>query len=533
MAKRSSNPFTSVQAQPVESNVFDLSHDVKLSMGFGSLVPCNVLEVLPGDSFRIDYVNMFRFMPLIAPVMHRVKVMTEYFFVPKRIIWDGWEDFITGVGTPPEWPHFDIDDTFEKNSLADYMGIPPGDYSNNPIQVSVLPFAAYYKIWNDWYRYAPVIDEKFVDVIPGKNDDWIGFAFSPPLLRAWEHDYFTSALPDTQQGTEVTLPLVNQGSLEVTVQTDDVTPGGWLRVTGAGQPAGDVLNAAGPVPFGTSAHVDANPAVYDPRGTLVVDIDAQAATINDLREAFALQAFLERTLRGGERYIEQIWSHFKVMSSDARLQRPEFLGRSIQNMTISEVLSTAQSDNDPNNANVAVGQMAGHGISTGGGNGISFTAEEHGYIIGIVSCIPETSYQDGLHTMWTRKDRFDFAWPTFANLGERPILRKELICHDLPPGTDLDEVFGYIPQYSDYRYMQSRVAGEFRDTLNFWTLSRVFDPNNIPELNEDFISCRSEEGLTRIFAVQDVGLNYIVGQILNRITVNRRLPRYGVPQLIG
>lgn len=534
MSKRQDNPFMSVQAQPVDSNVFDLSHDVKLSMGFGALVPSTVLEVLPGDTFRIDYVNLFRFMPLVAPVMHRVRLMTEVFFVPNRIVWDGWEDFITGVGTPPLWPHITVSTEIEKNSLFDYMGVPPGDYTQNDVLVSALPFAAYYKIWNDWYRYAPVIDEKGLPLVAGDNPDWFGFANSSPLLRAWEHDYFTSALPDTQQGTQVELPLVNQQNIPVEYLLNGNPVSLVNAATGAVTTASNgVTNLPGPSPFAGSMNVSAVPQAIDPNGTLVVDVQAEAATINDLREAFALQAFLERTLRGGERYIEQIWSHFHVKSSDARLQRPEFLGRSVQNMTISEVLSTAQSSNDPMTADVPVGQLFGHGISTGGGNGISYTAEEHGFIIFIVSCIPETSYQDGLHKMFSRSDRFEFAWPTFANLGERPITRRELVCHDFAAPTDLDEPFGYIPQYSEYRYMPSRVAGEFRDTLSFWTLGRIMDPDNPPELNEDFISVRPSEGLTRIFAVQDTGENYILGQILNRITVNRKLPRYGVPQLIG
>jgi hypothetical protein len=529
MAQRTENPFTSVQAQPVESNVFDLSHDVKLSMGFGDLVPVTCIEVLPGDTFRIDYANLFRFQPLISPVMHRVKLMTEYFFVPNRILWDGWEDFITGVGVPPEWPYIQISGNVEKNSLFDYLGVPPGSYVNNPVRVSALPFAAYLKIWDDWYRYAPVIPEVSQDVVSGSNVDLFGFANNTPLKRAWEHDYFTSALPDTQQGAQVDLPLFNQGILPVTLDTSNNNQPIFRTIVSNDPGQGPILAAVS----GLLEAEFTGAGRIDPNNTLIVDVMAEAATINDLREAFALQAFLERTLRGGERYIEQIWAHFNVKSSDARLQRPEFLGRSVQNMTISEVLSTAQSANDPNLATVPVGQMAGHGISTGGGSGISFTAEEHGFVIGIVSCIPETAYQDGLHRMFFRQDRYDYAWPSFASLGERPILRKELICHDFPAPTDLDAVFGYIPQYSEYRYHPSRVCGDFRDDLSFWTLSRIFDPENPPELNEQFISVRADAGLRRIFAVNSEQQNYILGQILNKITVKRRLPRFGVPQLVG
>lgn len=536
MAKRQDNVFMSVQSQPVESNNFDHSHDVKFTFKMGSLVPFSVQEVLPGDTFSIDHAALFRFAPLIAPVMHRVKLNVEWFFVPNRILWDGWEDFITGVGTPPIRPYILSPDEIGKSTLADYMGIPPGDYSLNPVEFNALPFAAYLKIYDDWYRYAPVIDPKSPVVTSGSNGDLLGFLNGAPLNRAWEHDYFTSALPDTQQGAQVELPLVNQQNIPVELvdgaALSDATSG-WMTQGNTVAAAGNIKMATGPSPFSRSTHAfDDEPIVYDPRGSLFVDVQAEAATINDLREAFALQAFLERTLRGGERYIEQIWAHFQVHSSDARLQRPEFLGRSVQNMTISEVLSTAQSSNDPETATVPVGQMAGHGISTGGGSRIYYTAEEHGFIVGIVSAIPQTSYQDGLHPMWSRADRYDYAWPSFANLGERPITRKELICHDFTADVDLDEVFGYIPQYSEYRYANSRVAGDFRDLLSFWTLGRIFDPQNPPELNEDFISCRSDEGLSRIFAVQNE-TDYIWGLIMLDIDIRRRLPRYGVPQLVG
>lgn len=524
---RRDNVFDSVQAPNVERNTFDLSHDKKLTLSMGRLTPVTCMEALPGDSFDISYVNFLRFAPLIAPVMHRVKCTTDYFFVPARILWAGFEDFMTGVGTPPLAPFITLDDVVQKGSLADYLGIPPGDYSNNPIQISPLQAAAYYKIYNDWYRAQDIIPEKYVDLVPGDNTgDWFGFLNSKPLKRAWERDYFTSALPSTQQGTDVSLPLTFQDNIPVELINTASNSSGFLLANNTSAGLGGIAMDNGPTPFDRSvADNGGNDVRYDPRGSLVVDVQSEAATINDLREAFSLQAFLERTFRGGQRYIEQMWSHFRTKSSDARLQRPEFLGRSVQNMTISEVLATAQDSAD----GIAVGTMAGHGISVGGDGSIRYTAEEHGFIIGIMSVIPETAYQDGIHRQFTRFDRFDYAWPSFAHLGERAILQKEILAHSYPAPTDVDAVFGYVPQYSEYRYFPSMVAGEFRDTLNFWTLGRIMDPDNPPALNEEFVECSPS---TRIFAVTSESEDHIVGQVLNNIKVSRMLPRYGVPSVL-
>lgn len=526
---RKDNVFDSVQGANIERNTFDLSHDKKLTMQMGRLTPVSCIEALPGDTFDLSYVNFLRFAPLIAPVMHRVKCTTDYFFVPARILWDGFESFITGVGTPPVAPFITLGTVsdLDKGSLGDYLGIPPGDYQNNEVRISALQVAAYYKIYDDWYRAQDIIPEKSIPLVPGDNTgDYWGLLNSKPLKRAWERDYFTSALPTTQQGAEVNLPLVVGNDIPVELIDTGHNTSGFVDGNEVDGDVGNVRILGGPVPFARSV-VDqsGDPMRYDPRGSLVVDVAADAATINDLREAFSLQAFLERTLRGGQRYIEQMWSHFRTKSSDARLQRPEFLGRSVQNMTISEVLATAQDSGD----GIAIGTMAGHGISVGGDNSIRYTCEEHGFIIGIMSVVPETAYQDGINRQFTRFDRFDYAWPSFAHLGERPILQKEILAHDYPAAVDLDAVFGYVPQYSEYRYHPSMVAGDFRDTLNFWTLGRIMDPDNPPALNEEFIECSPSR---RIFAVTSEADDNIFGQILNNIKVTRALPRYGVPSVL-
>lgn len=528
--KRKDNVFSKVFSPPVESNSFDLSHDKKLTFNMGELIPVNCIEVLPGDSFNISFVNMLRFLPLVAPVMHKVRVHTDYFFVPNRLLWDGWEDFITGKNAQVH-PFVQLDSVVDKGTVGDYLGIPPGDYSNVPARVNAFQIAAYYKIYDDWYRDQNLILEKFSPLVPGSNGlTYLSKLDGQPLKRAWEHDYFTSALPTTQQGVDdVSIPLTFQNNIPVELTGFNKVPRILNNATGGHLPAGVVSSEVVSPISNPVLTVDGNRGVYDPDGSLTVDIQSDAATINDLREAFSLQAFLERSIRGGVRYIEQIWSHFNVKSSDARLQRAEYIGRDIQTMTISEVLATAQSSNDGSTAQIGLGSMGGHGISVGGRDGISYRAEEHGFIFGIMSVIPDTAYQNGIAKQFTKGDRLDYAWPSFAHLGEQEVYLRE-IQSVLGVGLNADTVFGYMPRYSEYRYLPSQVCGDFRDNLAFWTLGRVFDdPDVPPTLSEEFVECNPR---LDIFAVTDPDVDHVIGQVINKVTVYRKLPRYGVPSTL-
>jgi hypothetical protein len=242
---------------------------------------------------------------------------------------------------------------------------------------------------------------------------------------------------------------------------------------------------------------------------------AEAATINTLRRAFALQRWLELNARSGTRYIESILANFGVQSSDGRLNRPEYIGGSKQKMTISEVLSTAQTIDQASN-DVPIGQMAGHGISVGGGNTFNYTAEEHGWIIGIINVQPKTAYSQGLPKKFSRVlDRLDYYWPSFANIGEQAILNQEVYCDNGETIQDLESTFGYIPRYAEYKYENNRVSGEMRDTLNYWHMGREFV--SAPVLNDSFIWC---DPTTRIFA--DESGAQIFAHIFNNITESAR-----------
>jgi len=513
--------FTKVQMKRPDSNRFDLSHDVKMSGQMGELLPTCVMEVLPGDKVNISVENLVRFAPLIAPVMHRVNVTTHYFFVPNRILWDGWESFITRQ-TESVHP-FVQNDAWEQGTLADYMGFPVQATLTNE-RYNALPIAAYTKIWDEYYRDQNLQSERFTPLIDGDNSiTYNSILNSLPFVRAWMHDYFTSCLPTAQKGDPVSIPLTNEENIPVDYQfntggaSQNVgrfrdTAGNLLTATGA------VTQGTGPSPLTSSMEVNGTDAAYDPNGTLSVDVQSQATDINTLRWAFRLQEWLEKNMRGGTRYVENLLVHFGVRSQDARLQRPEYIGGTRGNMVISEVLSTAETVE----SSTPVGQMAGHGIAATGGNSFNYYAQEHGFIIGIINVQPTTAYQQGIHKMYSRETALDYAWPTFANLGEQAVLNKEVYA----PHSDPNGTFGYIPRYSEYKYMNNRVAGDMHTNLSFWHLGRIFA--NDVALNESFIQCYPD---TRIFAVENPELDHLFMHIFNNITVNRKLPRYGIPSI--
>ena len=516
------NIFQSVGMKKPRKNKFDLSHEKKMSMKMNNLYPIMMQEIVPGDKFRVKSEVLIRLAPMLAPVMHRMNVTTHYFFVPNRLVWSEWEDFITGGedgNSAPPFPYLnvttDVQDYFVKGGLPDYFGIPPIDPLTTPAikQISAIPFRAYQLIFNEYYRDQNVQEKIEVPKGSGQQTNADTRTVTTMRTRAWEKDYFTSALPWSQRGGEATIPLgnIDENDVNYLPQSEAIDT---LDPTGS---AGALHGTNGLLATSTGDPVQLKN---------IESIDVNATTINDLRKANRLQEWLERSARGGSRYIEQIFSHFGVKSSDARLQRPEFLGGGRQPVVISEVLSTySATDMGVPSANPQ-GDMSGHGISVGQSNGFSKSFEEHGYVIGIMSVIPKTAYQNGVERTWFKFDKFSYYWPEFANLGEQEILNKELYMDWSDVAGVNEETFGYQQRYAEYKYQQSSVHGDFRDNLKYWHMGRIFD--NLPTLSEQFITADADK---RIFAVEDEDTDELYVQIYNKVDALRPMPYFSIPTL--
>ena len=572
--------FNAVLKRKPKKSVFDLSHDVKLTATWGRLIPVLCEPCVPGDKWRINTEMHVRLAPMLAPIMHRIDVTMHYFFVPNRLIWDDFQKFITGGEDGTEevaFPTFRLrqmadNGRLDHGQLADYFGVQTYDVDDRPLfsegeLVSALPFRAYQLIYNQYYRDQNLEDE--ID-IHSESNGILPFSQMSAMTqwrsRAWRKDYFTSALPWVQRGPAVRLPM--SGDAPITdlsgnnpglrgvrsYDEDDRTHDNLQMLYG---PEGDLIGSAATanntihydpqdqsapnslLARGQKSASDAGtlyrPANINLNSTNQVDLsdlqadlrNVNAATINELRRASRLQEWLETNARGGSRYIEQIFAHFGVKSSDSRLQRAEFLGGSVSPVVIGEVLQTSAAQSDSAQAN-----PAGVGSTLSSGRVVKKFIEEHGYIIGLLSIRPTPAYATGMKKDLFKFDRFDFFFPEFAQLGEQPILRKELFLG----GDDEknEEVFGYTPRYAEYKYIPNSVHGDFRTpSLATWHLARFF--NDYPNLNANFVHVRGQEqDLERIFAVETQlgdNLDHFWVNLHHNIRAVRPMPKYNVPML--
>lgn len=494
--------FQSIGAIRPRRSVFDLSYTKKMTMDMGELIPVMCDEVVPGDRFKIGNEMVIRFQPLVAPIMHEINAYVHYFFVPYRILWDDWEEFITRGLSGDEivaLPRFSPDpSSVSKGTLWDYFGMPVGVVPDNDHCPLQFPWFAYNMIYNEYYR-----DQNFINPVNiGQNI---------VLYRSWRKDYFTSALPWQQRGTAPALPISGLTNAE------------WISTNIVLNEEPDITNAVGVNTAAVDSRFQASNLIAasnleNALNANTVDLsNATTFDVSDLRVAFQVQKWMERNARSGARYTEFLRSHFGVTPRDERLQRPEYLGGSKSPVIVSEVLQTGETGTTPQ------GYMAGHAIGVDKNFCVNYEVKEYGVIMGILSVMPEAAYQQGIDRQWLRNSTFDFYFPEFANLSEQAVETAEIYTTTLQATNSL--IFGYQERYAEMRYKKDMVCGDMRDTFAYWHLGRQF--SSYPSLNQSFLECKPDK---RIFAVQNV--DGLIVNFANIIKAIRPLPISAEPGYI-
>lgn len=513
--------FSQVPRAEIPRSSFDRSHGLKTAFDSGLLIPIFCDEALPGDTFNLQMTGFGRLATPLRPFMDNVFVNTFFFAVPLRLVWANFQKFMGEQANPGDSTDYLVPHVFSpapggytENSIHDYFGIPT---KVPDVGHSVLPLRAYNLIWNTWFR-----DQNLQNSVPvPTGDEGADSAGMYNLLRRGKrHDYFTSSLPWPQKGAAVDIPLAGQAPIK-----------GLYALNQTYAPGGPVYGTPGTtVPTISSGGASNVVLEEDPNnpgfpGAYADLTAASSATINQLRQAFQIQKLHERDARGGTRYTEIIRAHFNVVSPDARLQRPEYLGGGQGIINLHQVPQTQASvvDSTPQ------GTLAAYGTSVLTGHGFTHSFTEHCIIIGLAAVRADLNYQQGLNRMWSRRTKYDFYWPALAMIGEQAVLNKEIYAQGYNVPTD-DDAFGYQERFAEYRYKPSFVTGEMRSnaaqSLDVWHLAQDFSA--LPALNAAFIEDRPP--IERVIAVTTE--RQFIFDMYFKLRCARPMPVYGVPGMI-
>ena len=528
-------------------STFDRSHSVKLSFNVGDVIPFYVDEVLPGDTFKVKTSKVVRMQPLATPIMDNIYLDTYYFFVPNRLTWSHWREF-NGENTKSAWiptTEYEVpqltapEGGWSVGTLADYFGVPTGVPG---LSVNALPFRSYALIMNEWFRDQNLMDPLNIPVddatVAGVNTGVYVTDVAKgglPFKAAKYHDYFTSCLPAPQKGPDVSVPITDTNP--IAVRTGPWHGGGLddyplqVDATGSFPSSGSFgfykegsANYALVKGISGEASADA-PAISFTNLWAYPTASAAMTSINQLRMAFQIQKMYEKDARGGTRYIEILKSHFGVTSPDARLQRPEYLGGNRIPVNINQIVQQSQTtDQSPQ------GNPVGLSMTTDTHHDFKKSFVEHGFVIGVMVARYDHTYQQGLERFWSRKSRFDYYWPVFANIGEQAVKNKEIFAQG---NAEDDEVFGYQEAWADYRYKPSRVAGEMRSqyaqSLDVWHLADDYE--KLPALSDEWIR-EDSAVIDRVLAVTSRNSNQMWADIYIQNRTTRPMPMYSIPGLI-
>lgn len=516
----------------------------KTTFNAGNLIPIYVDEVLPGDTFKMNMSSVIRMSTPIYPVMDNANLDVYFFFVPNRLVWDHWKEFF-GENNTTHWEQpveYEVPQItapaggWAKGTIADYMGIPT-KIAN--ISVQALPFRAYCKIWNDWFRDQNLKDPAMISMdettTAGANSgDYVTNAEKGalPLKVAKYHDYFTAALPEPQKGPEVNIAGTTANYKVITGEDHDITtPLKWKGVSGNLDPSwGHYIQINKGADAGKTVAVQANvgtgPVQIAPANLWAVGDNSTATSINALRQAFAIQRLYEKNARGGTRYIEIIKAHFGVQSPDARQQRSEYLGGTRVPINMDQVVQTSNSGDGI----TPQGNTAAYSLTAFNESMFTKSFTEHGYIIGLACIRTEHTYQQGIERFWSRKKMLDYYFPTLANLGEQAILNKEIYAQG---NAKDDEAFGYQEAWAEYRYKPSRVSGAMRSnyqtTLDAWHYADKYSQQ--PILSSEWID-ETSANIDRTLAVQSTTEDQFIADFYFACEATRPMPLYSIPGLI-